>query len=162
VCVSRWIAVACIAASLAACRSTGLDLEDARAEVMAAERGWAVAAKARDLERSISYVADDAIMYPPGSEPVVGKRAIRDYMASAFAIPGFSVSWEPEAVVVAAAGDLAYTRTRSVYTVPGSEGAVQTIHAKGVSVWRRESDGHWRCVVDIWNEAPAPARSRGP
>ena len=31
-----------------------------------------------------------------------------------------------------------------------------TNHGKGVTVWRKESDGSWKNVVDIWNEAPPP------
>lgn len=101
-------------------------------------------------------MADDAAMFPPESVAVVGKAAIRDYMAAGFATPGFSVTWEPEDVVVAAGGDLAYTRSRSVYTFPGSDGKIQTLHAKGVAIWRKDTDGGWRCVVDIWNEEPSP------
>ena len=78
-------------------------------------------------------------------------------MASGFATPGFSVTWEPEKVVVAADGDLAYTHSRSVYTFPGADGTIQTVHAKGIAIWRKGSDGGWRCVVDIWNDAPSAA-----
>ncbi len=101
-------------------------------------------------------MSDDAMMFPPAGAPVVGKAAIRDYMASGFATPGFSVTWEVEEVVVAADGDLAYTHSRSVYTVPGPDGTIQTVHAKGVTIWRKDTNEGWRCVVDIWNEAPSP------
>ncbi|HEY7377902.1 MAG TPA: DUF4440 domain-containing protein [Steroidobacteraceae bacterium] len=122
---------------------------------MAAERAWAAAARAQDLERSVSFMADDATMFPPGSAAVVGKAAIREYMAAGFATRGFSVTWEPEAVVVADNGGLAYTRSKSQYTVPGPDGKIMTIYAKGVAIWRKDAGGQWHCVVDIWNDAPA-------
>jgi ketosteroid isomerase-like protein len=36
------------------------------------------------------------------------------------------------------------------------------LHAKGVAIWRKEPDGSWRCIIDIWNEAPPPADAPGP
>jgi uncharacterized protein (TIGR02246 family) len=153
-------AVICLTIPLASCRTSLPSPESHQMAVLAAERGWAAAAKERDLDRSLSYMADDAIIFPPAGAPVVGKAAIRDFMAEAFATPGFSVTWEPEKVVVADGGDLAYTHARSAYTVPGPDGTIQTVHAKGVAIWRRGTDGHWRCVVDIWNEAPGPAQPR--
>jgi uncharacterized protein (TIGR02246 family) len=148
------ITFACVAAQLVSCDSSRANLDAERSAVLTAEREWAAAAKDRDLERSLSYLADDAMMLPPGAPPVVGKAAIRDYMTSAFATPGFSVTWEAAEAIVADSGDLAYTHGRSVYTAPGPDGAIQTTHGKGVSVWRKDAEGNWRCVVDIWNEAP--------
>ena len=98
--------------------------------VMTAERGWAAAAKDQDLDRGLSYMADDATMFPPAGGPVVGKAAIRDFVATAFATPGFSVHWEPLEVVVADGGDLAYTQARSVYTSRAPDGTLQTLHAR--------------------------------
>ena len=155
-CIKLGIAVICLAMPLASCDSARRSLDQDRKAVLTAEREWAAAARDGDLDRSVSYMADDAMMFPPAAEPVVGKAAIRQYMASGFATPGFSVNWEPEEVVVADGGDLAYTLARSVYTVPGPDGTIHTVHAKGVAVWRKNADGDWRCVVDIWNEAPPP------
>jgi len=132
-----------------------LENED-RAAVLAADRGWAAAARDKDLDRSVSYMADDAMILPPAGAPVVGKVAIREYMASAFATLGFSVTWEPGEAVVAGGADFAYTHARSVYTFPGPDGTIQTVHAKGIAIWRKNTDGQWRCVVDIWNDAPSP------
>lgn len=151
----------CVAMPLASCHSSRRSLGQERRAVLTAEREWAAAARDQDLDRSVSYMADDAVMFPPESAPVVGKAAIRDYMAAGFATPGFSVIWEPEEVVVAASGDLAYTHSRSVYTIPGPDGTIQTLHAKGVAIWRKGAEGGWRCVVDIWNEAPSPAIKGG-
>ena len=99
-------------------------------------------------------MAEDGVMFPPDHAPVVGRTAIREYMAGAFATPGFSVQWVTGETRVAASGDLAYSFERSTYTIPDSGGTARTVHAKGVTVWRREADGRWRCVADIWNSAP--------
>lgn len=150
------VAIIYLAIPLASCDSSRRNLDQDRRAVLTAEREWAGAAKDQNLDRSVSYMADDAMMFPPASAPIVGKAAIRGYMASAFATPGFSVSWEPQEVVVSEGGDFAYTYARSVYTVPGPDGTIQTVHAKGVAIWRKSADGKWRCAVDIWNEAPPP------
>jgi uncharacterized protein (TIGR02246 family) len=148
----------CLALLHGSCDSSKPNLDKEQQAVLTAERGWAASARQRDLERSVSFMADDAVMFPPAGAPIVGKAAIRKYMASGFATPGFSVTWDPQSVVVADSGDFAYTQSRSVYTVPGPDGATQTVHAKGVAIWRKSADGKWRCVVDIWNEAPPPSQ----
>jgi uncharacterized protein (TIGR02246 family) len=154
------IFVVCLALSLAACNSSHPGSDEDRSAILKAERAWAAAAKAKDLDGSVSFMADDATMFPPMSGPVSGKAAIREYMAGGFATPGFSVTWEPEDAVVAVGGDLAYTRSRSVYTVPGANGAIETIYGKGVAIWRKSANGDWRCVVDIWNDAPPVASAK--
>ena len=127
----------------------------ARVAVLAADSAWAAAAAAGDLDASVSALASDGIMFPPGGPPVMGRAAVRRHMQEALAIPGFSVTWQSDTVIVAASGDLAYALGRSRYTFPDSAGGVDTVHAKAVSIWRREPDGRWRAVVDIWNGAPA-------
>jgi len=129
-------------------------LEAARRAIAEADRAWAAAAASRDLEASVRAMAEDGVMYPPDQPPVVGREAITKYMASAFATPGFSVTWTTGEIHIASSGDMAYSDARSRYTVPDSAGAVRTIDAKGIAIWRRGSDGEWRCVADIWNGAP--------
>ena len=47
---------------------------------------------------------------------MVGRAAIRTYMAAAFAIPGFRIEWEPVKIHVARGGDMAYVYAESRYT----------------------------------------------
>jgi ketosteroid isomerase-like protein len=42
-------------------------------------------------------------------------------------------------------------------TVPGADGKPMTIHLRGLSVWRLEPDGKWRCVAEVSNEVPPAA-----
>jgi uncharacterized protein (TIGR02246 family) len=123
-------------------------------EVAAADSAWSAAAASRNLEASVGTMAEDGIMFPPGQPPVIGRAAVRAFMQEGFAMPGFSASWVTDTVVVASSGDLAYSIGRSRYTFPDSTGGIDTMHAKGVAVWRREADGQWRAVADIWNESP--------
>jgi len=136
------------------CAAPVVDLEEARRAIAEADRAWAAAAESRNLEGSVSAMADDGVMYPPDQPPVIGREAIMKYMASAFATPGFSVTWTTGEIHVGSGGDLAYSDSRSRYAVPDPAGMVRTVYAKGIAVWRRDSDGRWRCVVDIWNSAP--------
>ena len=54
-------------------------------------------------------------------------------------------------------GKLAYMRGIDELTVLGQNGTPITLHLRGISVWRIDSDGQWRCVVDISNEEPPAA-----
>jgi ketosteroid isomerase-like protein len=49
---------------------------------------------------------------------------------------------------------MAYMSGTDEITVPAPNGALMTVHMRGVSIWRRDADGEWRCVVDIANEPP--------
>ncbi len=119
---------------------------------------WADAASAgKDLEKIVSYWSDDAVVIPPGQPVLAGKAAIRAYVAASLQIPGFKIHWTSEKVVFSSDGKLAYMRGTSEMTVPGPTGALMTLHGRGVTVWRLDPDGQWRCVVDIWNDPPSTA-----
>jgi len=138
------------------CAASRATPEDAAAAVLRADRAWAAAAASGDEEAGAAAVAADGIMFPSGAPPVIGRTAVLQHMREAMAIPGFSITWERDTVVVAASGDLAYALGRSRFTFPDNAGGLDTVYAKGVSVWRRDADGVWRVVVDISNQAPAP------
>src|SRR2546422_9987050 len=91
-----------------ACIAPAADLEQARRAVAAADSAWAAAAEAHDLDASVDAMAEDGIMFPPDQGPVIGRAAIKEYMAAAFATPGFSVRWTTGEIRVASGGDLAY------------------------------------------------------
>ena len=130
---------------------------DDRAEILRLDAEWSEVAGTRDVERILSYWSDDASLLPPGSPPLVGKAAIRAYIRSSFEIPGFRISWKTDEVTVSESGDLAYGVGINNVSFTGPDGRTVSASGNAVTVWRRDRAGHWKCVVDIWNDATSPA-----
>ena len=134
-----------------------VDIEAEQAAILKIDKEWASAAsEGRDIERIVSFWADDATVFPPGFPAVVGKDAIRQYISESFKIPGFSVGWESTEVTISPNGDFAYAVGKNHFSFNDSDGNPITSYGKVVTVWRKEADGSWKCVIDIWNEEPSP------
>jgi len=148
--------VVVMAVTLSGCAGTAVDLEAEGEELMRLSREWSALAATGNMDTVLTFWAEDAVMMAPGLPPLEGKAAIRDYVEGAANIPGFQISWEPLTVHVAASGDMAYMIERNVTTLNDSLGNPVTMHGKVVTVWKKEADGSWRNVVDMWNETPPP------
>jgi ketosteroid isomerase-like protein len=66
-----------------------------------------------------------------------------------YQIPGFHISWQPQTVEVSQDGDMAYLIENSQVSFTDSVGKSVTQNNKAVSVWRKQSNGSWKNVVDI-------------
>jgi len=133
----------------------GADLDKERAAILRIDKEWAVAAgEGRDVDRIVSFWADDAKVYAPGTPLLVGKEAIRQFVQKSLATPGFSIHWETTEVVVSSDGSLAYATGTNRTTLNDAQGKQIEIHGKGVTVWRKDPSGAWKCIIDIWNDNP--------
>lgn len=116
---------------------------------MQLSRDWSNAASTGDVEKIVSYWADDAVLMS-AHEPVLnGKQAIREMVEKSFKMPGFRISWEPQSVVVSESGDMAYLLENSQISFNDSTGKAITFKNKAVSIWRKQGDGSWKNTVDI-------------
>lgn len=129
-----------------------MNLEFEKTALIETSREWARIVATGDLERALSFWSDDALVMPPGQPPIVGKAAIREYVRQMMAIPGFSITWEPEQANVAGTGDVGFLVERNRVTVNDSSGTLREQFGKAVTVWRKDATGAWKCVVDIWND----------
>jgi ketosteroid isomerase-like protein len=91
----------------------------------------------------------------PGQPVLEGKATIRQYVSANLKTPGFKIHWVSEKPAFSPDGKLAYMRGTTELTVPGPNGAPIALHLRGITVWRIDSGGQWRCVVDISNEQPS-------
>ena len=134
------------------------DLAKAEADIRAADGQWLEAAKAHDVERTVSYWSDDATLLVPGSPPIVGKEALRKFVSDSFAVPDFSITWVMDRTQLAQGGDMAYATGTNQITLTTPEGQHVVQHNNALEVWRRQADGSWKCVVDV----ASPAEQKPP
>ena len=95
----------------------------------------------------------------PGQPVYDGKTAIRAFVDASLKLPGFKIHWVSEKPAFSPDAKMAYMRAVVETTMPGPGGALTTVHSRGLTVWRHDADGVWRCVADISNEAPPAAAS---
>jgi ketosteroid isomerase-like protein len=113
-----------------------------------------LSSEGKDVEKILSYWSDDAQVIIPESPIYQGKDAIRKYVTDSLKTPGFHVHWVSRDPVFSPDGKIAYLSGNTDVTVPNPKGGLVTIHARGITIWRHDSDGEWRCVIDITNDAP--------
>lgn len=149
------IAVGLVA--LAGCQPAAYDSTADSASVGEINKTWGAAYNAGDADGVANLYADDAVVTPPGVAALVGRGAIRDFIASDIAgaqaagltmnlIAGTDMGVTP---------DLAYDT--GTFTVTDASGA--TVDSGSYVSVAKKKDGKWLLVRDIWNSdrPPAPA-----
>lgn len=130
-------------------------------KLMRRDAEWADAsATGKDVDKIVSYWSDDAVVIEPGQPVYKGKAAIRAFIAASLQMPGFKIHWVSEKPELSPDGRMAYMQGTTEMTIPGANGAPMTIHMRALTVWRRDSNGEWRCVADIANEPPPTTSSK--
>jgi ketosteroid isomerase-like protein len=150
-----------VLAALGCAAAPSIDLDAERTTLLDTDRQWLSAVtEGRDVERIVSFWAEDAVVIPPGLPPVVGREALKEYVRSSLAIPGFSIAWEPNATEyrLSPDGQMAYAIEGNRVTFQDAKGDLVTVRGRSVAVWRKDAAGNWKCAVDIWNDEP-PARA---
>lgn len=107
-----------------------------------------------DIEGSLKYWTDDAVLILPKQPPFKGKEALRSMFQNSFQMPGFKISWEPQSVSVAECGDMAYMIERSLASINDSLGQPIIEYHRSVTIWVKEPDRKWRNSLDIWTKEP--------
>jgi ketosteroid isomerase-like protein len=125
--------------------------------VRAADEGWLKVFAAKDLAKSVAFCAEDGAVLSPNAPIAQGKEAISKSFAGFFTLPDLKISWHADKVEVAKSGELGYTS--GTYQMTFSDPSGKTIPDKGkyVTVWKKQADGTWKVLLDIFNtDMPAP------
>jgi ketosteroid isomerase-like protein len=120
---------------------------------------WAKAAAAKDVEQTIAYYSDDAIVLPPNATGAATKEAIRNVWKDMFASPSLVFSWQPTRVQVGKSGEMAWVRGTYELTMNDASGKPIDDRGKYLEVWEKQTDGNWKCAADMWNSDLAASAS---
>jgi uncharacterized protein (TIGR02246 family) len=136
------------------------DLAGARQALEQLDRQWEAATNRGDAAGAANLYADDAYFMAPNAAIVQGRQNIQQTIQGFVDAGAKNVQFTT--VAADANGDLAYEVGR--YTLDMQpQGAAQAVTDTGkyVIVARRQSDGTWKIVADIFNtDLPAPGASQ--
>jgi uncharacterized protein (TIGR02246 family) len=141
------------AASVAACAaSPGSSEAEDLAAIAAFNRQYLAAINDGDIDALARLTTDGHMMISSGGPPLAGKQALVDAMTGAFENFEIDETWTPEETVVS--GDLAYQRgTFVVMARPKSGGEASRSTGNFIRIYRREPDGSWLMIRDMFNSA---------
>ncbi len=107
------------------------------------------AAKAKDVDRVLSFYADEALGFPPNAALISGKEEMGAFWSELVEDPG--INWQTTKVEVSRSSDLAYSFGTYGMTMSGAEGEPLDDYGKWVVVWKKQPDGTWAHIIDIFN-----------
>ncbi len=137
---------------LAGCYRQPADTRAAdEAALRARDAEWSQTAGAKDAAGFAAFFADGGVFMPPNGPALTDRAAIEKWAAALTANPGFAVSWTVAQVEVARSGDLGYTRGTYELTLNDAKGKPMTEKGKHVTAWKKQADGSWKVVADIFN-----------
>jgi ketosteroid isomerase-like protein len=119
---------------------------------------WSKAAAAKDVERTIAYYSDDALVLPPNATSATTKETIRNVWKDMLASPGLVISWKPIRVELGKSGEIAWVS--GTYELTMNDASAKPVNDRGkyLEVWEKQTDGNWKCRADMWNsDLPASA-----
>jgi uncharacterized protein (TIGR02246 family) len=120
--------------------------------VRAAAQDWGKAVEDKNLGQTLSYYADDAWVYPQNAPIAKTADQRRSVWAAFFATPGASdMEGNIERIEVARSGDLAVEYDTFAMTMNDKKGKPITETEKSVVTWKKQADGKWKVIADIWN-----------
>ena len=138
------VAAGCFACAATPPAATSGDAEALRQQVFATERAFARTMADRDVAAFAGFVSTEAIFFT-GPTPLRGKAAVVERWKRYFEAKEAPFSWEPAQVEVLASGTLALS-TGPVFDPAGKRIGTFT------SIWRQETAGTWRIVLDNGEE----------
>lgn len=142
-----WVALAVLFASMVAVAqaSPGADEKSIRD----LDKQWSQAAQTHNVDKTVSFYADDASVLPFNAPIANTPQAIRDMWQHLLSDPHVTVSFGPNKIEVAKSGDMAYDLGwAELKTVDAGKTTVEK--GKYVVVWKKRN-GQWKAVADIFN-----------
>jgi ketosteroid isomerase-like protein len=153
--IALGIALLAFGIGLSACAPPPFDAVGEGRKLAARDAEWAnFSQDGKDIDKIVSYWTEDARVILPGQPVYEGKAAIRSFVTAALKLPGFKIHWVSEAPVFSADGTMAWLWGVVETSMADDKGVVTTAKGRALTVWRKDADGEYRCVMDINNDPP--------
>jgi ketosteroid isomerase-like protein len=117
---------------------------DPESAVRIADQAWEKAVAEKSIERTMEMYDAEAVTAGSAMFPANGIADFRANWTKFFAQPDFSLSWKTEKVLITKSGTIAYSS--------GTWASNAKPMGPYLAVWRKQSDGKWKLLIDAaWN-----------
>jgi uncharacterized protein (TIGR02246 family) len=139
-------------------RADSLNADADRAAIARVMAELLEAVNASDVARLIAVWAEDGVLMPPNQPSVQGRRALEEHFRRVFSHSRFEFTFTSSDIELA--GNAAFERlTYTARAWPAGSRSPIEDRGKGLHVYRRQADGSWKLVRDIWNSDQPAALS---
>lgn len=158
------LAALALAGALSACspapatQATAAAPDKAAVDAIAheAHEAYITAINTNNVDTLVADLTDDIVYYSPHEPVLVGKAAVKAWIAAYFG--AYSTKWEKTTESFVVAGDWGIERySYKSHDTPKAGGAVAEDVGKGLNIYHHDADGKWRVAQDAWNsDLPVP------
>ena len=120
-----------------------------RADIETVNREIGKAFSRGDAAAIAAFYTDDAVVMPPNSQMIKGRKAIEEFWKGAMGMGVRSI--QLDTLDVQSGTDLAYEIGNATMIIQPQGGKAATDTVKYVVVWKRQPDGSCKLAADIWN-----------
>jgi len=140
----------------AGCSNTPAPPPDTRAADVQAvkdvEAAWIKDNSTKDVDKIVSYFAEDGCGLYPGMGILTGKAAIKAGLAPLAADPNASFTFESTKMVASKGGDMVFSQGTYTMTMTNPKTKKpMTDKGKYLTIYMKQADGSWKAVADTYN-----------
>lgn len=119
--------------------------------IRTADQDWLKVFAAKNLDKSVAFFDEKGAMLASNAPIADSQEAISKLLTGFFALPDLKIGWHVDRADVARSGDLGYTSGAYEMTFKDATGKPLSDKGKYVTVWKKQKDGTWKVLLDIFN-----------
>lgn len=119
------------------------------ASLLTVDANWERAYTAKELKNAVAFCDDEASMLVPNAPIASGKAAVSKAIADDMASD--DLTWHANKSGIARSRDLGYTSGVYEMKFKDASGKVKVDHGKFLTLWKKEADGTWKMLYDMFN-----------
>jgi len=109
------------------------------------------AASTKDRAAVVALYDENALMVPPNADLVEELEGVQGYRFGFLETPGVELQFEILRAEISTSGDIGWTLSIGDITINNPEGPPGRDIIRDFHTWKKQADGSWKVVVDMWN-----------